>query len=145
MTVLSRQFTKTLCQFFYSSTPNKNLQTCTPALFEQLEESKLFWDTFTGYFNKWTLSRKRKISCSLKTTTPRARLKNMLVCRHPGLLFQVHPVGLKKKIIFFHFLKKIALIQTHSYGSLSSVRHRGWDDVATIHRRGKSMAVLMMP
>ena len=50
-----------------------------------------------------------------------------------------------KKIIFFHFLKKIALIQTHSYGSLSSVRHRGWDDVATIHRRGKSMAVLMMP
>ena len=134
MTVLSRQFTKTLCQFFYSSTPNKNVQTCTPALFEQLKESKLFWDTFTGYFNKWTLSRKRKISCSLKTTTPRARLKNMLVCRHPGLLFRVHPVGLK-----------IALIQTHSYGSLSSVRHRGWDDVATIHRRGKSMAVLMMP
>ena len=25
-----------------------------------------------------------------------ARLKNMLVCRHPGLFFRVHPAGRKK-------------------------------------------------
>ena len=37
------------------------------------------------------------------------RLKNILVCRHPSLVFRVHPVGRKK--IFCHFeMEKVALI-----------------------------------
>ena len=39
----------------------------------------------------------------------KARLKNILVCRHPGLLFPVHPAG--RKFFFFHFeMERIALI-----------------------------------
>ena len=38
-----------------------------------------------------------------------ARLKNMWVCRHPGLFFLVHPAGREKKIHHFQF-EKIALI-----------------------------------
>ena len=34
----------------------------------------------------------------------------MLVCRHPGLFFRVHPAG-RKKGFFYHFeMEKIALI-----------------------------------
>ena len=38
-----------------------------------------------------------------------ARLKNMLVCRYPGLFFRVHPTG--RKVFFYHFeMEKITLI-----------------------------------
>ena len=61
---------ETLNQFFYLSSENENLETCVQVWFEKLKESKQFWGTFTGkYLNKWTLSQKCKISCSLKTTT----------------------------------------------------------------------------
>ena len=39
----------------------------------------------------------------------KARLNNMLVCRHPGLCFWVHPAGWKK--FFYNFdMEKAALI-----------------------------------
>ena len=38
----------------------------------------------------------------------KARLKSILVCRHPGLFFRLHPAGREKN---YHFeMEKIALI-----------------------------------
>ena len=69
ITVLFRQFMKTLNQFFYMSRENQNLETWVLVWFEQLKELKQFWDAFTGwYFNKWKLCQKCKISCLMKTT-----------------------------------------------------------------------------
>ena len=48
ITVLLRQFTKTLNQFFYLSSANKDLETYVPVWFEQFKEQKQFWDTFAG-------------------------------------------------------------------------------------------------
>ena len=44
------------------SVANEGLETCKPVWFEQLNESKQFWGTFTErYFDKWALSQKSKI------------------------------------------------------------------------------------
>ena len=48
ITVSYRQFTKTLNIFFYLSSANENLETYVKVWFEQLKESKQFWDTCTG-------------------------------------------------------------------------------------------------
>ena len=60
----------TLNQFFYLSSVNGILETCTKVWIEQLKELKLFRGTFTRwYLKKWALSQKSKTLCSLKTTT----------------------------------------------------------------------------
>ena len=71
ITISSQQFKKkTLNQFFYLSSANKNLETCIQVWFGHLKELKQFRGTFAGsYLSKCTLSQKCKISCSLKTTT----------------------------------------------------------------------------
>ena len=51
ITILLRQFTKTLNQFLNWSMANENLKICMPILFEQLKESKQFWGTFFGSKN----------------------------------------------------------------------------------------------
>ena len=59
ITVSFRQFTKTLNQFFYLSSANKNEETCTHVWFEQLKKLKSFWGTFSGqYLNIWKLFQK---------------------------------------------------------------------------------------
>ena len=65
ITILHRQFTKTLNQFSkLSREKKKKMEIRMPVLFELLNESKQFWGTFFGQcFNKWKLSQKYKKNC----------------------------------------------------------------------------------
>ena len=59
ITILHRQFTKTLNHFSKLSRAKKKkkMEIRMPVLFELLNESKQFWGTFFGQcFNKWKLS-----------------------------------------------------------------------------------------
>ena len=45
------------------------------------------------------LLRRHHLPATEKKVQAKTRLKKMLVCRHPGLFFRVHPVDRGKKII----------------------------------------------
>ena len=62
----------------------------------------------------WSLKSRSLYIVSANIFSDKARLKNMLVCRHPGLYFWVHPTG-RKNFIFYHFeMEKIALIPVYN-------------------------------